>query len=104
MKLYRASGLPIEPSDAESYKETFRNRYDELEKVYGKATQENSQFFQTELEKLEDECLVTFPRSRDIQITDLPVLIREFKSAIAVTLAMVDGEEQVAAYIMDQEG
>lgn len=104
MKLYRASGLPIEPNDAESYKETFRKRYDELEKVYGKASQENSQFFQTELEKLEDECLVTFPRHRDIEITDIPAIIKEFKSAVALTMARINEEDQVVAYIMDQEG
>ncbi len=103
MKLYRASGLPIEPGDAQIIKDLFKAKFAEIEATYGKATQENSHIFTPELQALEDECVAKYPRSRDIELTDVPAVIEEFKCAVAITKAMIDNQEQLAAYLMDNQ-
>jgi organic radical activating enzyme len=101
IKLFRASGLPIEIEDSQKIKDTFKAKFDELESKHGKASQENSEIFTSELNKLEDECLSQFPRSREVKLSQVPKLIKEFKCAIAITLALIDNKEQLAMYLMD---
>lgn len=101
MKLYRSSGLPIEPQDADTIKTLFKTRYDELESIHGKFSEANASIFQEALQALEDECLHKYPRSRDVELTDIPDLIGEFKTAVAVSLALIEGTEQLALYLMD---
>ena len=104
MNLYRASGLPLSMEDAKAATAKFHEKYTELETTVGAATPENVEIYREELQKVEDECLNNYPRSKEISLSDVPSIISEYKVAVAITLANIDGEEKLAAYLMDSEG
>lgn len=102
MKLFRASGMPLNPKHEKEVKEAFKIKFDQLEEKLGKFNQDNSQEFQSELNKLEDELLTKYPRSRTIKLKDIPAIIKQYNVAVAITKTMDGTVEALTAYLMDE--
>lgn len=103
MKLYRASGNVINADKAAEFKVLMKAEFDAVEAEVGKFNEENKDVFNTRLQAVEDEFNKDNPRSIDITLDQVPDLIEEYKCAIAITKAQIEGSEQIAAFLMDSE-
>ena len=100
IKMYRASGKPIDPTDMELYLKDLNEEMDKLEEKYGKPNVDNAVFFQNKMADVDKKLYKTYPRVTSIPFPtteeEMEELCKEYGS---VAFCMED--DSLVLYILD---
>jgi len=101
MKLYRASGHPIDPAHRDAATQELNKAMDAIESELGKCTSENAKDYQKKLEKVSNE----FPRKYPNEVKiNYPRTKREIKALCEKygSVAFCVEDASLVAYILDK--
>lgn len=101
MKLYRASGAPIDEQHIKLQKEAFNKVMTDLEETEGKCTQENAEIFNKALNKVEEDLAVIYPNCVPLKYPHNKKKLYALCSLYG-SIAFCIEDEELVAYILDK--